>query len=126
VNAARDLAANGFAPKVAQAGGAVVEVLAAYGGAQPSKSNLDSWINSPGVVTSSMRDPDSMAGQTINALVRREYCYVVDLKTMKILHVYIGTTDGSMPNGISSSAVCGMCDLLGRLGAPTTGCPAGC
>ena len=95
-------------------------------GGAATKANLDSWIGSNNVVVTSVRDPDNMAGQTLTALVRREYCYVVDLHTMKILKVFIGTTDGSMPNGISSSAVCGMCDILKRLGASTTGCPTAC
>jgi hypothetical protein len=102
-------------------------VLAQYAFGPTTKSNLDSWINSASIVVTSVRDPDNMQGQTINALVRREYCYVVDLHTMHILKIYIGTTNGNpYGTGISSSVVCGMCDILGRLGASTTGCPTGC
>lgn len=44
-----------------------------------------------------------MGAQTLSALVRREYCYVVDLQTMKIVDRFVGTTDGSKPNGVNSS-----------------------
>lgn len=112
---------------MAQAGGAIVEILAQYAFGPTTKTNVDNWINSAGIVVTSVRDPDNMQGQTINALVQREYTYVVDLHTMKILRVIVGTTNGSMPKpGVTSSVVCGMCDVLGRLGASTTGCPAGC
>jgi hypothetical protein len=81
---------------------------------------LDAWIGNFLLYNTCVRDPDSNPTQTINALVRREYSYVVDLRTMKILAVYIGTTDGSMPNGISSSLKQAMDQVLSLLG-PTTG-----
>jgi hypothetical protein len=68
-------------------------------------------------MNTTVKDPDNMPNQTTDALVRREYTYVVDLTTMKILSIYIGTTDGSKPNGISSSLHEGMDQVLGLLGA---------
>lgn len=50
------------------------------------------------------------------ALVRREYSYVVELPSMKILNVYVGTTDGSKPNGVSSSLKEAMDQVLALLG----------
>jgi hypothetical protein len=97
---------------VVHAGGAIVEILA--GG---TRMQLDNWINNYGLFTTTVRDPDGMATQTLNALVRREYSYVVDLSTMKILTVYVGTTDGSQPNGISSSLKQAMGQVLTLVGA---------
>jgi hypothetical protein len=103
------LAANGA--KVVQAGGAIVEILAG-----DTKANLDAWVNNFMLFTTTVRDPDAMPAQTLTALVRREYCYVVDLDTMKIVTVDIGTTDGSKPGGISSSLQEAMSEVLTRLG----------
>lgn len=94
-----------------QAGGAIVEVLAGE-----ARSTVDAWVGNFMLFNTTVRDPDGMASQTLTALVRREYCYVVDLATMKILTVYIGTTDGTKPGGISSSLQEGMSEVLTRLG----------
>jgi len=96
---------------VVQAGGAIVEVLG-----NGTKMQLDSWVNNFQLKTTTVRDPDSDSSQTVTALVRREYSYVVDLSTMKIMTIYIGTTDGSMPNGISSSLHQAMDQVLSLLG----------
>ncbi len=81
-----------------------------------SRTELDNWVNNYMLFTTTVRDPDNNLSQTLNALVRREYSYVVDLRTMKILNVYIGTTDGSMPGGISSSLKEAMDQVLALLG----------
>ncbi len=94
-----------------QAGGAIVEIMAG-----DSRTELDSWVNNFNLFTTTVRDPDSMPTQTLDALVRREYSYVVELPSMKILNVYIGTTDGSKPNGISSSLKEAMDQVLVLLG----------
>jgi hypothetical protein len=88
---------------VVNAGGAIVEILAGE-----SRASLDAWVGNFMLVTTTVRDPDAMPSQTLNALVRREYTYVVDLSNMTITDVYIGTTDGSKPGGISSSLKQGM------------------
>ena len=94
-----------------QAGGAIVEIMA--GG---SRVELDSWVGNFGLHNTAVRDPDNNAGQTLKALVRREYCYVVDLRSMKIISRYIGTTDGSKPNGVSSSLAQAMTQVLSLVG----------
>ena len=94
-----------------QVGGAIVEILAG-----DTKANLDAWVNNFMLYNTSVRDPDATPTQTLDALVRREYCYVVDLDTMAIVAVYIGTTDGSKPNGVTSSLEEAMDDVLMRLG----------
>ena len=97
---------------VVQAGGAIVEVLSSG-----TKMELDQWVGNFSLKTTTVRDPDNMPNQTTDALVRREYSYVVDLSNMKILTVYIGTTDGSMPGGVSSSLHEAMDQVLSLLGA---------
>jgi hypothetical protein len=96
---------------VVKAGGAIVEILS-----PGSRTELDAWVGNFMLFTTTVRDPDSMPSQTVTALVRREYSYVVDLHTMKILNIYIGTTDGSKPGGISSSAKEAMDQVLSLLG----------
>ena len=96
---------------VVQAGGAIVEVLAG-----DSRSSLDAWVGNFMLMNTTVRDPDGNSSQTLSALVRREYTYVVDLASMKITDRYIGTTDGSKPGGVSSSLKQGMDRVLVLLG----------
>jgi hypothetical protein len=102
--------------QVLTAGGVITEILAGYAGTAPSKSNLDAWVNTYGLPVTSVIDPSNMPLQSLNALVRREYTYVIDLSNMKIIDRYIGSTNGT---GISS-AMTGMQTLLSLLG-PTGG-----
>jgi len=83
-----------------------------------SRTELDNWVNNYMIFTTTVRDPDNNLSQTLNALVRREYSYVVDLSNMKILAVYIGTTDGSKPGGVSSSLMEAMQHVASLLGVP--------
>jgi hypothetical protein len=96
---------------VVKAGGAIVEILSG-----DPRNELDAWVTNFNLFTTTVRDPDGMPTQTLDALVRREYSYVVDLNSMKILNVYIGTTDGSMPNGVSSSLKEAMDQVLALIG----------
>jgi hypothetical protein len=86
--------------QVVDKGGVIVEVLASKISSNPSKADLDAWITARNVPVTSVRDPDALALQTLKALIRREYTYIVDLSTMKIVQRFIGSTDGS---GISSA-----------------------
>jgi hypothetical protein len=97
---------------VVMAGGAIVEILAG-----DSKTEVDAWIGNFNLFNTVVRDPDGNTSQTLNALVRREYSYVVDLSNMKILNVYVGTTDGTKPNGVSSSLHEAMDQVLSLVGA---------
>ena len=97
---------------VVKAGGAIVEILTSS-----TKTDVDAWVGNFNLFNTVVRDPDSMPQQTLTALVRREYSYVVDLSNMKILSVYIGTTDGSMPGGVSSSLHEAMDQVLSLVGA---------
>jgi hypothetical protein len=94
--------------QVVDKGGVMIEILAAVAGAAPQKSDLDAWITTYNLPVTTVKDPDSMPLASLTALVRREYTYIVDLSTMKIVNRYIGSTDGS---GISS-AMTGMQTML--------------
>jgi hypothetical protein len=98
--------------QVVDAGGVMVEILAAKAGLAVTKADLMAWIDTYQLPVTTVRDPDAMPTQSITALVRREYTFIVDLKTMKIVNRYIGSTDGS---GISS-AMTGMQTMLSLLG----------
>lgn len=89
-----------------------MEILAAKYGFPPSTNDLNAWITAYKIPVTTVRDPDNLPGQSIGALVRREYCFIVDLKTMKIVQRNIGSTDGS---GISSAKT-GMDAMLKLLG----------
>src|SRR5262245_26629302 len=99
--------------KVADAGGLIVEILAAKGGAQPSRADLDAWVSAYNLPVTTVKDPDAMALQSLNQLVRREYSYVVDLSTMKILKVYIGSIAG-IGTSSAQSAMQALMSLLGN------------
>jgi hypothetical protein len=97
---------------VIAAGGAIVEVLASDLGAQPTRAELDTWINTYQLPCTSVKDVDSAPLATLNALQRREISYVIDLSDMLILEKIVGTTDGT---GASSTSIA-MQDMLKRLG----------
>ncbi len=96
---------------VVDKGGVIVEVLATTLGAQPTRANLDAWIGAYSIPVTTVKDVDTAPLATLTALQRREYAYVVDLKTMKILSIYIGSTDGSG----TPSVIPAMNDVLARL-----------
>lgn len=86
-------------------GGVIVEILAATGGSPPTKADLDNWINANNLSITTVKDPDNLPLQSLNALIRREYCYVVDLSTMSNVQVIVGTTVGGSD---TTSAYTGM------------------
>jgi hypothetical protein len=93
----------------------VLELLT-YAGSRPSKTNLDAWINNYSLPVSTLIDPASNSSQTLTALFRREYSYVVDLGTMKIVEVYVGST-----NGTGTPSTTPAIDLLAQLLGPKGG-----
>ena len=111
MNAARDLAANG--KQVVDAGGVVVEILAATAGSPATKAQLDAWVNTYALPVSSVRDPDSLPLQSLTALYRREIAYIVDLQTMQIVSRIDGSTAGVQPNAVRQSITI----ILSLLGA---------
>lgn len=98
---------------IVTAGGAIVEVLETkFVSANPSKSDLDAWINTYRIPVTSVRDPDASGLTTYRALGVRETCYLLDLSTMKIVQKINGSTAGV---GDSSAKTC-MQSLLGLVG----------
>ena len=85
-------------------GGIIIEVLAEGG----SRQNLDGWITTYNLPVTTVRDPDAMPTQSIDALGRREYNYIVNLSTMKIEVFDMGSTAGI---GTTSAQV-GMMKML--------------
>ncbi len=105
--------------QVVDAGGVIIEILAtntSTGTVQPaSKADLDAWVTAYKLPVTSVRDPDNLPKQTINALVQREYCYVVDLKTMKIVNLYMGSIIG-VGTSAAQTAMNTVLSLLGPKG----------
>ncbi|MBX3128604.1 MAG: hypothetical protein KF718_17915 [Polyangiaceae bacterium] len=71
--------------------------------------DLVAWIKSEDLHISVVKPKDD---QTLAALVSREWTYVVDLQTMKIVWKGFGSYDGSQP----SSADAGLDELMTLLG----------
>lgn len=84
-----------------EAGGVVVEVL--YSG------DLVAWIQAEDLHVSVVKPKD---GETLSQLVSREWTYVVDLKTMKIVWKGFGSYDGSKPSSVDE----GLTQLVTLLG----------
>jgi hypothetical protein len=101
---------------VVQAGADIVQVLAG-----DSKTQLDAWINTYKLNTTTVRDPDAMPTQTLTALVRREYCYLVELSTMKIVRVWVGSTNGTGTTSAKCAMDCAVATLNKQVCAQT--CP---
>lgn len=95
---ARELAANdGAQPRsVIAAGGEFLEVVGIDGMA--TRSDLDAWIVSSNVSITSVRDPDGLYPQSQNALTTREWSYVIDLHTMKVVYKVFGSYGGGQPS----------------------------
>ncbi len=88
---------------VIDAGGAIVEIMAASAGTAATKMDLDAWVNAYSVPVTSVRDPDNMPLASLNALQRREIAYIVDLHTMKIVQRVDGSVLGVQPNAIRTT-----------------------
>jgi len=70
--------------------GIIIEVLSELG----TRANLDSWITTYKLTVTTVRDPDATPTQSQDALIQREYNYIVDLKTMKIVDRMNGSVAG--------------------------------
>lgn len=81
----------------------------------PTQSDLKNWVHTYNLPVTSVRDPDNKPRQTIQALVRREYAYEVDLRTMKIVQLRMGSVAGIGPSAVAT-AIQDMMVLLGKKG----------
>ena len=77
------------------------------------KAALDAWINSNQLTVTAVRDPDGAYPQSQRYLVTREWSYVVDLHTMKVVFKQFGSYGGGQPSVDSINAA--ITDILGRL-----------
>ncbi len=92
-----------------QAGGLVTEVLYAGAlGGPPTQAEMTAWIQTYGLYVTVVKPKDD---QTLTDLVSREWTYVIDLKTMKIVWKEFGAYDGS-----KTSAGDGLTELMTLLG----------
>lgn len=102
--------------QVVDAGGVIVEILASDSSTgtvnPPTKADLDAWITTYMLPVTTVMDPANLPLQSLHTLGRREYCFIVDLKTMKILNLYMGSIFGVG----TSSAATGMQTMLQLLG----------
>jgi hypothetical protein len=104
------------ATDVLNAGGVIVEILGGGAtGGQPTKAELDSWINTYNLPVTTVKDPDSMPQQSLTDLKQREFTFIVDLSTMKIIQFFPGTTTGIGTTG-AESGMQAMMQLLGPKG----------
>jgi hypothetical protein len=71
-------------------GGIIIEVMAHM----ETRAEMDAWITTYKLPVTTVRDPDATPTQTLDALVLREYNYIVDLKTMKIVDRMNGSVAG--------------------------------
>ncbi len=96
---------------VLDAGGVIFEILSGYAGAVPRRMDLDAWVTTYGLRVTTVADVGGMVPRTIPTYDRRETLYIVDLRTMRILNKYQGSTTGSGTSSIGM-AVARMLQLL--------------
>lgn len=84
-----------------EAGGLVVEIL--------HSGDVLAWIKAEDLHVTVVKPKDA---QTLTALVSREWTYVIDLKTMKIVWKGFGSYDGSQPSSVDA----GLTQLMTLLG----------
>jgi hypothetical protein len=89
----------------------VVEVL--HAGASfsqfPTQTEMTAWIQNDSLHVTVVRPKDA---QTLSELQSREWTYVVDLSTMKIVWTGFGSYDGSKPSSVEE----GLSQLMTLLG----------
>jgi hypothetical protein len=91
---------------VVDAGGAVVEILATKGflaTAAVTQADLIAWIGAYHLPVTTVKDPDALQGQSIQALYRREIAYIIDLSTMKIVDRIDGDVTGQGASAITQA-----------------------
>ena len=66
------------------AGGVIVEILAGSAGAQPSRTELDGWINTYRLPVTTLTDPMGAGTVTLRTYGIRESAFIVNLSTMRV------------------------------------------
>jgi hypothetical protein len=110
---ARELATNSAAQprSVVAAGGLILEVLGIDG--ETTRQQLDDWVNGSNLTITTVRDPDGKYPQSQAALTTREWSYVIDLRTMKVVYKVFGSYGGGQDsvNAIDMA----IADIINRL-----------
>jgi hypothetical protein len=109
-NGARDLALLGGG--IAQAGGAVVEVLITQDYfSVANRSHLDAWVATYDLTVTSVIDASDRELESYRRIGIRETTLVVDLSTMKVVWRLTGDLFGIDPSSVSAGAA----EILARL-----------
>jgi hypothetical protein len=99
---------------VVQAGGVIIEVLATDGFVtQPTKAQLDSWVNTYLLHVTTVKDPDDAGTASNDLFGRRDQAYIVDLRTMTVIQYIDGSITASQTNS-AGLAMAQMSTLLGQ------------
>ncbi len=110
---ARELVTNDVAKiqQIVTGGGAILEVVGIDG--QTSKDDLTTWVNSSKLTITSLRDPDDKYPQSQQVFMTREWTFIVDLRTMKIVSQFFGSHGGGDPSITAINAA--LDDIMARL-----------
>lgn len=98
------------------AGGVIVEVLVTRGfSRQPTRAELEAWINARSLRVTTVMDPPGAGTVTLNTYGQRETGFIVDLATMRVVRKVNGDLAGVSPEGSAvRQLVPEMLRLLGR------------
>ena len=91
--------------------GMILEVVGIDG--MISMQGLSNWITSSKVEITTVRDPNGKYPQSKNVFVTREWSYVVDLASMKVVSKYFGSYGGGAPSITALNKA--LDDINGRL-----------
>lgn len=76
------------------AGGVIVEILASKLGGPPTMMDLQAWINTYGLINTTVMDLPGTGTVTLNTYGIRESAFIVDLTTMQVLVKINGSVAG--------------------------------
>lgn len=79
------------------------------------RSDVQAWVDGPGLPVTTVKDPDNLPLQSLSALQRREIAYVVDLRTMKVVQKILGSVAG-VGDSAAKTAMDQVLALLGPKG----------
>jgi len=78
-----------------------VEILQTYSFQPATRANLDAWVNTYRLrVTAVIAPPDERVTRTLTTYGIRETLFLVDLRTMRIVNRYNGSTAGVGPSSV--------------------------
>lgn len=79
-----------------------MEILQTYSFQPVTRANLDAWVNTYRLrVTAVIDPPDERVTRTFMTYGIRETLFLVDLRTMRIVNRYNGSTAGAGPSSVA-------------------------